>query len=39
MEFEIKKNRQAFGGHGLVALGAMGIEKFHADFHVADMGH
>ena len=38
VEFEIEENRQAFGGHGLIALGAMGIEKFHADFQIADMG-
>ena len=38
VQLEIEKNRQAFGSHRLIAPGAMGIEEFHADLHVAHMG-
>ena len=37
MQFEVKKNRHALGGHRFIAGGTIGIEKFHADFHVARM--
>lgn len=37
VQLEIEKNRHAFIGDGTITLGAMGIEKFHAELHIADV--